>query len=194
MRGPARRANSEAVPKPRYCAVAGAWRAELLPRNPYRAAYTPHTPIIGFAFDSQVGVHAFGSDRKIAFRARPNGLACVPADCDVYSQSDHGGEYLKVTLERERGAPCPSARRFSDVIDLIAIDAAQRLRRHLLASDRDELQCERFVLALEERVICALTGPSSAPPARSWMTALRLRLVDELIEARLDTKVTVQEL
>lgn len=181
--------------EPPHCAVARAWRAELLPRHPYRAAYRPAAPIVGFAFDGQAGVHAFASDRKVGFRARPNGLAYVPAGCDVYSQSDHGGEYLKITFAQDNGEPWPWTRRFSDVIDRVAIDAAQRLRRELLAADRiDELQCERFVHALRERAAYVLRGAAMEASAGSWMTPRRLRLVDEMIEARLDTKLTVQEL
>jgi hypothetical protein len=124
-------ANQNAL-RPRRFAVPGSWCAELLPRHPYQAAYTPDLPVIGFAFDGQVGVHAFGSDRKAAFRARANGLAYVPAGCDVYSQSKHGGEYLKITVEKQQhGEPWPWPRRFSDVIDPVAIGAAQRLRRLL---------------------------------------------------------------
>jgi AraC family transcriptional regulator len=175
--------------------VIGAWCAELLPPSPYQAAYTADLPIIGFAFDSQAGVHAFGSDRKADFRARPNGLAYVPAGCDVYSQSKHGGEYLKITFAWKPGEVWLCARRFSDVIDPVAIDAAQRLRRLLLAGDCiDELQCERLVDALRQRTLSVLSGTSAAPAARSWMTPRRLKLVDELIEARLDAKLTVQEL
>jgi AraC family transcriptional regulator len=162
---------------------------------PYQAAYTPDLPIVGFAFEGQVGVHAFASDRKAAFRARPNGLAFVPAGCDVYSQSKHGGEYLKITFEPQHGEPWLWSRRFSDVIDPVAIDVAQRLRRQLLASDRiDELQCERLVHALGERTVRVLSGTSTEPAARSWMTPRRLRLVDDLIEARLDARLTVQDL
>jgi AraC family transcriptional regulator len=179
----------------RRCGLAGSWCAELLPRRPYQAAYTPDLPIMGFAFDGQVGVHAFASDRKVAFRARPNGLAYVPAGCDVYSQSKHGGEYLKVTFEPQHGEPWPWSLRFSDVIDPVAIDAAQRLRRLLLASDRiDELQCERFVHVLRERTVYVLSGTSIEPAARFWMTPHRLRLIDDLIEARLDARLTVQDL
>src|ERR1700733_6528298 len=111
---------------------AGSWRAELLPRTAYCAAFTPGLPSIGFAFDGQTGVHAFASDRRSDFRARPNSLAYVPPGCDVYSQSDHGGEYLKVPFAPEPDAPWLNARRFNDVIDAAAIDAAQRLRRELL--------------------------------------------------------------
>ncbi len=190
-----REATNQIASKPRRCGVAGSWCTELLPRSPYQAAYTPDLPIIGFAFDGQVGVHAFASDRKAAFRARPNGLAYVPAGCDVYSQSKHGGEYLKVTFEPQHGEPWPWSRRFSDVIDPVAIDAAQRLRRQLLASNRiDELQCERFVYALRERTVCVLSGTSIEPAARFWMTPRRLRLVDDVIEARLDERLTVQDL
>jgi AraC family transcriptional regulator len=175
--------------------MAGAWCAELLPRNGYQAAYTPSQPIIGFAFDGQVGVHAFGSDRKADFRARPNGLAYLPSGCDVYSRSDHGGEYLRISLAREPGGTRPRERRFSDMIDLIAIDAAENLRRQLLAGDRiDPLECERFVQCIVERAATVLGTPCVEPAAGSWLTPRRLRLVDDLIEARLDAKVTVQEL
>src|ERR1700681_2273143 len=112
MRGLMREATNQIAFKPRRCAVPGAWCAELLPRHPYQAAYTPDLPVVGFAFDGQVGVHAFGSDHKAAFRARPNGLAHVPAGCDVYSQSKHGGEYLKIAFEKQHGETWPWSRRF----------------------------------------------------------------------------------
>ena len=77
----------------------------------------------------------------------------------------------------------------------MAIDAAQRLRRLLLASDRiDELQCERFVHVLRERTVYVLGGTSIEPAAQFWMTPRRLRLIDDLIEARLDARLTVQDL
>src|SRR5580658_5163902 len=93
---------------------AGAWGAELLPRSAYCAAFTPELPSIGFAFDGQAGVHAFASDRKVDFRAKPNSLAYVPPGCDIYSQSDHGGEYLKVTFALEPDAPGLCTRRFNN--------------------------------------------------------------------------------
>jgi AraC family transcriptional regulator len=190
-----REAATQIASRPRRCSAAGSWCAELLPRNPYEAAYTPDLPVIGFAFEGQVGVHAFASDRKINFRARPNGLAYVPAGCDVYSQSRYGGEYLKITLEQGHGEPWPCSLRFSDVIDPVAIDAAQRLRCHLLSRGHiDELECERLVHALGQRTVRVLSGTSVEPAARSWMTPRRLRLVDDLIEARLDANITVQDL
>jgi AraC family transcriptional regulator len=170
------------------------WCVELLPPSPYHAVYTPQTPIIGFAFEPQTGLHAFGSDRRAAFQSKPDGLAYVPAGCDVYSRSDRGGEYLKITFACVPSALRKCARRFSDAIDHIAIDAAYDLRRQLLLNDIDLLRCERSVQALSERVGVALQTTIAAPAASSSMTPRRLRLVDDLIEARLDAKLTVQEL
>jgi AraC family transcriptional regulator len=174
---------------------AGAWRVELLPRAAYCAAFTPALPSIGFAFDGQAGIHAFAGDRKVDFRAKPNSLAYLPPGCAVYSQSDHGGEYLKITFASEPDELWTCAERFNDVIDVAAIEAAQGLRRQLLTGGRiDELQCERLVHVLKQRTARLLRATSREPPARSWMTAHRLKLIDELIEARLDTKLTVQDL
>jgi AraC family transcriptional regulator len=167
----------------------------LLPRNSYEATYLPKGPIIGFAFDSQVGTHAFGSDRRTYFRAKPNGLAYVPAGCDVYSMSQRGGEYLKITLAPEQSESFSRDRRFSDVIDHLAIGAAQRLRCLLIRGDHsDRLQCERIVDVLKERAISVLRETVVTSPAASCMTPRRLRMIDELIEARLDGSLTVKEL
>ena len=188
-------ANNQITSGPRRCAVAGAWSVELLPRKSYHAAYRPDLPVIGFAFDGQTGVHAFGSDRKTDFRTRPNSLAFVPAGCDVYSASNQGGEYLRLTFERSRDEIWSCSRRFSDEIDPLAIHAAERLRRQLLTIEgADELQCERLVGLLKQRTLAVLGDTSTRFAARSWMTPRRLKRIEELIEARLDTKITVQSL
>ena len=182
--------------------VIGPWRVELLPRGPYRASYVATRPIVGFAFDPQVGVHAFGGDRRTGYRARPNGLARVPVGCDVYSRSETGGEYLKIVDARDDGGRETGGAggggagrdvRFGDRIDPIAITAAHALRRELLASDApDPLACEASVLTLEARAAHVAGRP--AERASGWMTARRLALVDELIEARLDEPLAVHEL
>jgi hypothetical protein len=63
----------------RHFEMPGRWTAELLSKNGCQARYTPAALVIGFAFDSQVGIHAFGTDRRTGFRAKSNGLAFVPA-------------------------------------------------------------------------------------------------------------------
>lgn len=186
--------NGLTLSSPPHRIAVGAWRAELLPRRGYCVDFTAELPSIGFAFDGQTGVHAFASDRRVDFRTKANSFAYVPSGCAVYSQSDHGGEYLKVSFAGEPDESWIDSQRFNDVIDGIAIGAAEGLRRRLLARDGiDELRCERYILVLKERAALVLRGPF-APPSRSWMTPHRLRLIDELIEARLDAKLTVQEL
>jgi AraC family transcriptional regulator len=104
-----------------------------------------------------------------------------------------GGEYLRITLREVRFER--TSTRFSDIIDRVAIDAAYRLRRALLSRHGiDELQCERWVHILAERAAAHLNAPSPPSAAAAWMTPQRLRLVDELIEARLDTRLTVQDI
>ncbi len=160
-------ADNQITTNPRRCAVAGSWSAELLPRKPYRAAYRPDVAVVGFAFDGQIGVHAFGSDRKIDFRTSPNSLAFVPAGCDVYSTSNQGGEYLRLTFERSRDETWTCSRRFSDEIDPPAIVAAEQLRRQFLTIDgADELQCERSSQMLKERALAVLGDTSIKPAAR----------------------------
>jgi len=171
----------------------GRWTVELLPQSGYEARYTPAAPVIGFAFDSQTGIHAFGTDRRTGYRAKPNGLAFVPSGCDVYSSSETGGEYLKVTIGKGTAAPWTWTRRFSDTVDPAAIQAATHLRRRLLSPDPiDPLICETLVHALETRAAAMLTRKPGR--AEAWMTPQRLRRIDELIEARLDSKLTVQDL
>ena len=187
-------ASSFGAAQPRRFELPGAWSVELLPRNPYEATYTPVAPIIGFAFESQIGIHAFGTDRRTGYRAKPNGLAFVPAGCDVFSSSETGGEYLKITLGPRQEAPWGWTRRFSDAADVPAIAAAATLRRLLLSGDAVEpLHAERLVQALEARAAFRL-GRVTPARAEAWMTPQRLRRIDALIDARLETKLSVQEL
>ncbi|MGZ5096350.1 MAG: helix-turn-helix domain-containing protein [Burkholderiales bacterium] len=173
----------------------GCWVAELLPRSPYDARYTPQAAIIGFAFESQTGVHAFATDRRTGFRARPNGLAYVPQGCDVYSQSHDGGEYLKVVISPEHEEARFRDRRFSDVVDLPAIRAAQSLRTILLTGDPiDPVTFEYWLCTLIDRAAHVMGRDETKPRTGSWMTAHRLKRVDELIDDRLDDKLTVREL
>jgi AraC family transcriptional regulator len=178
----------------RHFTLAGMWRADLLSRAPYRASFTPEKPAIGFAFDGQVGIHAFGCDRKTSFRARPNGLAFVPAGCDVYSESECGGEYLKITYEQPQSTIWSWARRFSDDIDPAVINAAHRVRQLLLAGTIDRLQCEHLVGILSERASQMICPIEPKPVAASYMTPHRLKLIEELIEARFMDGLTVHEL
>ena len=173
----------------------GQWIAELLPKVAYEAAYTASTPVIGFAFEAQSGMHAFASDRRTAFRAKPNHLSFVPRGCDVYSQSQQGGEYLRISLLRGDDGLARSEHRFSNIIDVAAIATAQALRRRLLANRHHELlECERLVHLLMERAARVIDGRHTTDRAATWMTPHRLKLILEIIEQRLAERLTVGDL
>ncbi len=176
-------------------AAFGDVHVELLPRAPYEARYTPTAAVIGFAFETQAGLHAFASDRATIFRTMPNSLAYVPAGCEVMSRSEAGGEYMTVRLGVQAEAMRPTERRFNDHVDPAAIAAAQNLRRMLLAREPvDLLLFEAEVANLRDAAGRALAGHARPPLAARWMTARRLRAIDELIEARLEARLTVGEL
>jgi AraC family transcriptional regulator len=174
---------------------AGVCSIELLPRAPYETMYTPNDSIIGFGFETQTGTHAFASSRKVAFQAKPNHLSFVPRSCDVYSQSKRGGEYLKIALAHSYAAHMPGDRRFTNIVDIPAMHAAHDLRRALISrSSVGPLVVEYLVGVLIERVVKTLEGQCSEDQGAAWMTPRRLRHIDDMIEDRLDSQLTVNEL
>jgi len=173
--------------------IGGLATIELLPAAAYEAAYTPNAPVIGFAFEAQSGTHAFASDRKRPFQARPNHLSFVPAGCGVYSQSTRGGEYLRIVLKTGvAGRQCQA--RFSNIVDAPAIPIAERLRCLLLGHVQDELLFESLVGALSERVSNILNGELVEGRRAGWLTPHRLRLTLAQIEEQLATKLSVHGL
>lgn len=166
------------VPEPVRRIEAGPWAIELLPGAAYATRYVAAQSAIGFAFDSQRGVHAIGSDRVRPFDAMPNGLAFVPVGCDVMSESPMGGEYLRVV--RTDGIALAGEQAFNNRIDPQAIDLALRMRRAMLNASVDD-DWETWTLALAERA----EGKDTPSPQGS-MTGSRMRLLDEFIDASLD--------
>lgn len=163
---------------------AGPWAIELLPGSAYATRYVASQSAIGFAFDSQRGVHAIGSDRVQPFLALPNGLAFVPVGCDVLSESASGGEYLRVI--RTDGLPLRGDHAFNNRIDPQATALAQRIRAALLRTSVED-DWEAWALALAER---AEAGPMTAHSGS--ITGSRMRLLDEFIDAGLDGPLGVQ--
>ena len=172
--------------------VVGAWTVELLPRRPYEVTYTPEEAVVGFAFESQVGVHAFSSDRVRPFSSKPNGLAYVPAGCPVFSSSREGGEYLRLTISSKAFAEALPERQFNDFIDPIAIHAAQIIRNKLIADEPDTLLLDEQIVILSERVKHVLNGHASQPKHGRSITPARLRLIDEIIESSLNEDISIR--
>ncbi|MGF6090297.1 helix-turn-helix transcriptional regulator [Pseudomonas sp. 18173] len=164
---------------------AGPWAIELLPGRAYATRYVASQAGIGFAFDSQRGLHAIGSDRVQPFDAMPNGLAFVPAGCDVLSESARGGEYLRVI--RTDGMALEGDRPFNNRIDQQATVLARRMRAALLQASVDD-DWEAWALALSAR---ATDSEVVSTPPRGAITGPRMRLLDEFIDAGLDGPLSV---
>src|SRR5262249_7368531 len=133
------------------------------------------------------------SDRPQPFRTRPNSLAFVPRGCEILSQSAAGGEYLTVRVPEASGTGF-TGQRFNDHIDSRAIKAAQSLRKMMLAIDScDSLLIEKEIAALMAAVRLAENSPDQVRAGR-WMTARRLRQVDDLIEPALSDRLYVEDI
>lgn len=167
---------------------AGPWVIELLPGAAYDARYVAPRSAIGFAFDSQRGAHAIGSDRVQPFHATPNSLAFVPAGCDVFSASATGGEYLRVL--RTDGRVLTGDQAFNNRIDPQAIALALRIRCAFLQASVDH-DWEAWAFALAERATITDAGPASA---QASITGYRMRLLDEFIDAGLDGPLGIADM
>ncbi|MHC8407411.1 helix-turn-helix transcriptional regulator [Pseudomonas sp. TMB3-21] len=174
------------APEPVRRVEAGPWLIELLPGSAYAARYVATHSAIGFAFDSQQGLHAIGSDRVLPFVCAPNSLAFVPAGCDVLSESPVGGEYLRVV--HPEGMERMADRVFNNRIDPQAIALALHMRRALLRPSFDD-DWQAWAVALTERA--QDFAVLSAPPQGS-INSGRMRLLDEFIDAGLEGPLSVQ--
>jgi len=183
---PLNRLQSPLPPEPVRRIEVGPWAIELLTGSAYATRYVSNQSAIGFAFDSQRGLHAIGSDRVQPFIAMPNGLAFVPTGCDVLSESPTGGEYLRVI--RTDGKALSGDRAFNNRIDPQATALALRMRGALLQARLAD-DWEAWALALAER---ATTNPGLSTPLQGSLTPNRMRLLDEFIDAGLDGPLGVQ--
>ena len=159
---------------------------ELLPAAGYTTRYVATQAAIGFAFESQRGVHAIGSDRVQPFDAVPNGLAFIPAGCDVLSESPTGGEYLR--LLRTDGLALTGDHAFNNRIDPQAIALAMRMRAALLQTSAAD-DWEGWSLTLADRINAKR---AIDPPLHGSINGSRIRRLDEFIDAGIDEPLGVQ--
>ena len=177
--------------EPERALSAGGRTVRLLPRAPYEAGYVPRRGVVGFAFEAQCGAHAFGGDRRVPFRTRPNTLAWVPPGCDVWSRSDAGGEYLTVSTPVRVDAP---SRRWSDRPHREAARAALALRAGLLSDDLDAGEALAHVEAMERATLAPTNGEPVEDAAARWLTDARLRRIEEFLDAHASDRVRVADL
>ena len=173
----------------------------VLPALPYEVSYVPAHHVIGFTFEGQRGVDAFGGSRRRLFDAEPWRLAFTPAGCDVFSTSDRGGEYLMLRI-----APATFARlapgiargrfaQFTNVADPLFTPLAIGMRRAtMLGATTPPLAIETLAAAAVERLSVLLdTGTLRAKPERR-MTPWRLKRILDHFEARLAEEIRLVDL
>ena len=173
----------------------------VLPASPYQVSYVPAHHVIGFTFERQRGVDAFGGARRRPFDAEPWRLAFTPAGCDVFSASDRGGEYLVLTVAPETfarlapGIATSRMQQFTNVADPLFTSLATRLRRAtVVGAATPALATETLVAAAVERVSVLLdAGTRRAQPERR-MTSRRLKRILDHLEARLAEPIRLADL
>ncbi|GAA6170016.1 hypothetical protein NBRC116591_38280 [Sessilibacter corallicola] len=162
---------------------------ELLPCAAYSVSYTSNESGIGFAFDSQKGTHALGTDRRHRFYRPANSLALVPAGCDVFSESEQGGEYLRVLMSPERLSMINNTQPSNPTANPHCITIAQTVRRHLIGGVVIE------ALQLDELCESIIDNLSTSIPSRvSPFNKQQLRNLEEFIDAHLTQNLTVATL
>ncbi|MFK7965448.1 MAG: helix-turn-helix domain-containing protein [Burkholderiaceae bacterium] len=180
----------------------GSFQIELLPRTAYCASYTASQAIVGFAFDSQSGVHAYGSSRRHAFRTRANSIALVPAGCDVYSTSDCGGEYLRIELPDHQSVVGPSESAVTNMVDSAAAQVAHRIRREVIRAQPQGNTKNEVISRASSDSLSILLGYflRCLPVAWSGLKGnglfreSQLQMLNRFIDVHLEEKLTVTTL
>jgi AraC family transcriptional regulator len=173
----------------------------VLPASPYQVSYVPTRHVIGFTFERQRGVDAFGGARRRPFDAAPWRLAFTPAGCDVFSASDRGGEYLVLSVAPETfarlapGIATSQLQQFTNVADPLFTPLATGLRRAtVLGAVAPRLAMETLVAAAVERISVLFdAGAQRAQPERR-MTSRRLKRILDHFEARLAEDIRLVDL
>jgi AraC family transcriptional regulator len=173
----------------------------VLPASPYRVSYVPDRHVIGFTFERQRGVDAFGSARRRPFDAEPWRLAFTPAGCDVFSASDRGGEYLvlsfvpEIFARRATGIETSQVRQFTNAADPLFTPLATELRRiTMLGAAAPSLAIETIVAAAIERVSALLNPSTKRARAECRLTSRRLKRILDHFEARLMEDIRLVDL
>ena len=115
--------------------ILGGMVLEWFPPQAYCASYWSDMPGVGFAFDAQSGEHSIGSDRKSTFYTHIHSYAYIPDNCDVYSCSEFGGEYLKVSFDGLSDGPVSEFhwpdRPFNNRVSPLVAATFFSIRKHL---------------------------------------------------------------
>lgn len=173
----------------------------VLPASPYEVSYVSDRHLIGFTFERQQGVDAFGGARRRPFDAEPWRLAFTPAGCDVFSSSQSGGEYLLLSLAPDvfdrfaSGTNTSRLRQFSNMADPLFTPLAASLRRIAMpGAAAPSLAIETLVAVAAERASTLLNPDTRRARAEYRMTSRRLKRILDHLEARLAEDVRLADL
>jgi AraC family transcriptional regulator len=172
----------------RVCSVDGSV-IELLPSAAYSAVYTPQSHVIGFAFDAQVGVHSFGTDKREGFYRQANSFAFIPAGCDVFSESAVGGEYLTLSLAPQWRDEVDCRRPVNRLLSVSAIQTARALRKQLTVTNFID---NSLVERLANDIVLTLTMNKKS--THYVLGAKQLSKLDEYIAANIDQPISVLDM
>jgi AraC family transcriptional regulator len=173
----------------------------VLPASRYEVSYVPAHHLIGFTFERQRGVDAFGGAHRRPFDAEPWRLAFTPAGCDVFSASDRGGEYLVLSVAPETFArlapaiPTGQLKQFTNVADPLFTPLAMALRRTAMRdATASTLAIENLAVAAVERVAVAINGARLRRPRERRLTSWRLKRILDHFETRLAEEIHLTDL
>jgi AraC family transcriptional regulator len=173
----------------------------VLPASSYEVSYVPTRHVIGFTFEAQRGVDAFGGSRRRHFDAEPWRVAFTPAGCDVFSASDLGGEYLVLSVAPETfarlapGIATDRLRQLTNVADPPFTPLAADLRRAaVLGNLAPPLAMDSFVAAAVERVSVLLAAGAQRAKPEPRLTSRRLKQILGHFEARLAEDIRLADL
>jgi AraC family transcriptional regulator len=172
----------------RTCGVDGSV-VELLPSAAYSAAYTPQSHVIGFAFETQLGVHGFASDRHEDFYRQANSFAFIPSGCDVFSESAEGGEYLTLALAPKWLSEINCKKPINQLLSASAIQMARALRKQLIANSVVD---DSLVEQLASDIVQALTANKKS--LNYVLGDRQLKRLDEFIVANIDQSISVLDM
>ena len=135
----------------------------LLPSAPYSIRHESRLFVLGLAFERQRGVHAVGGGRRQDFDAWPGELAVTSPDVEMFSESDSGGEYLALHVQRIASGLEPemplTLRRITFCGDRRAVRLGMQLRRSMLAPRPQPQLIEEQAIKLLDHGLSLLVLP-----------------------------------
>jgi len=172
----------------RTCGVDGSV-VELLPSAAYSAAYVPQSHAIGFAFETQLGVHSFASDQRCDFYRQANSFAFIPSGCEVFSESAVGGEYLTLSLAARWLSEIDCKKPINQLLSMGSVQTARILRKQLIS---DSVVDGSLVEQLANDIVQELIDYKR--PVKHVLSIKQMQKLDDFITVNIDQPVSVLDL